>query len=129
MPRPTARGARARARSFNGGVGEGAKGNEGTSAAIKSTAGSITYNEWSFATDAGASIATIITSAGPEPVEISTETVGKTIDAAKIKGTGNDLVLDTTTFYKPTEAGAYPIVLATYEIVCSKYPEADGPRP
>src|SRR6185437_10918566 len=32
-------------KTFNGGVGEGAKGNEGTSAAIKSTAGSITYNE------------------------------------------------------------------------------------
>ena len=36
-------------KTFNGGVGEGAKGNEGTSAAIKSTTGSITYNEWSFA--------------------------------------------------------------------------------
>ena len=36
-------------KTFNGGVGEGAKGNEGTSAAIKSTPGAITYNEWSFA--------------------------------------------------------------------------------
>jgi phosphate transport system substrate-binding protein len=24
-----------------------------------------------------------------------------------------------------TQAGAYPIVLATYELVCSKYPDAD----
>ena len=30
-------------KSFAGGVGEGAKGNEGTSAAIKSTPGSVTY--------------------------------------------------------------------------------------
>jgi phosphate transport system substrate-binding protein len=110
---------------FVGGVGEGAKGNEGTSAAIKSTEGSITYNEWSFATSQGLKMASIITSAGPDPVEISTDTVGKTIEGAKVKGTGNDLVLDTTTFYKPTATGAYPIVLATYEIVCSKYTDAD----
>lgn len=36
-------------KTFKGGVGEGAKGNDGTSAAVKSTEGSITYNEWSFA--------------------------------------------------------------------------------
>ena len=59
-------------KTFNGGVGEGAKGNEGTSAAIKSTEGSITYNEWSFATAQNLTIASIVTSAGPDPVEIST---------------------------------------------------------
>ena len=111
-------------KTFNGGVGEGAKGNEGTSAAIKSTPGSITYNEWSFAKAQGLQIADVVTSAGSTPVSISTESVGKTIAGAKIKGTGNDLVLDTSSFYKPTDAGAYPIVLATYEIVCSKYPDA-----
>ncbi len=110
---------------FAGGVGEGAKGNEGTSAAIKTTEGSITYNEWSFATAQKLAIASIVTSAGPDPVEITSETVGKTIEGAKVKGAGNDLVLDTTTFYKPTAAGSYPIVLATYEIVCSKYPDAE----
>jgi phosphate transport system substrate-binding protein len=112
-------------KTFNGGVGEGAKGNEGTSAAIKSTEGAITYNEWSFATAQGLKIASIVTSAGPDPVEITPETVGKTIAGAKVKGTGNDLVLDTSTFYKPTATGSYPIVLATYEIVCSKYADAD----
>ena len=112
-------------KAFNGGVGEGAKGNEGTSAAIKNTPGSITYNEWSFAQAQGLSTAEVVTSAGPEPVAISTDTVGKTISGARIKGEGNDLVLDTVSFYKPTETGAYPIVLATYEIVCSKYPEAE----
>ena len=112
-------------KTFNGGVGEGAKGNEGTSAAIKNTDGSITYNEWSFATAQNLKIASIVTSAGPDPVAISPETVGKTIESAKVKGSGNDLVLDTTSFYKPTQTGAYPIVLATYEIVCSKYADAD----
>ena len=112
-------------KSFAGGVGEGAKGNEGTSAAIASTPGSITYNEWSFAKAQNLSIAKIITSAGPEPVELSTETAGKAIDGVKFKGEGNDLVLDTTSFYMPTEPGSYPIMLAAYEIVCSQYPDAE----
>ncbi len=112
-------------KSFAGGVGEGAQGNEGTSAAIKSTPGSITYNEWSFAKSQNLQMAQIITTAGPEPVELSVDSVGKSIDGVKVKGEGNDLVLDTTSFYRPTEPGAYPIVLATYELVCSKYPQAD----
>lgn len=112
-------------KSFAGGVGEGAKGNEGTSAAIKATPGSITYNEWSFAKAQGLSVAKVVTSAGPEPVELNTDSAGKAIDAVKFKGEGNDLVLDTASFYKPTEAGSYPIMLATYEIVCSKYPDAE----
>ena len=36
-------------KTFNGGVGEGAMGNDGTSAAVKRTEGAISYNEWSFA--------------------------------------------------------------------------------
>jgi phosphate transport system substrate-binding protein len=112
-------------KTFAGGVGEGAKGNEGTSAAIKSTPGSITYNEWSYAKSQGLSVAKVITSAGPDPVELTAETAGKAIDGVKIKGEGNDLVLDTSSFYKPTVAGSYPIMLGTYEIVCSKYADAD----
>jgi phosphate transport system substrate-binding protein len=112
-------------KSFAGGIGEGAKGNEGTSAAIKNTPGAITYNEWSFAKSQNLSVAKVITSAGPEPVELSTETAGKAIDGAKIKGEGNDLVLDTASFYLPTEPGSYPIVLAAYEIVCSKYSDPE----
>ena len=111
-------------KSFNGGVGEGAKGNDGTSAAIKNTPGSVTYNEWSFAQAQKLNVAKIVTSAGPEPVAISSDSVGKTIAGAKIKGQGNDLILDTLSFYKPTQSGAYPIVLATYEVVCSKYSDS-----
>jgi phosphate transport system substrate-binding protein len=112
-------------KTFNGGVGEGAKGNEGTSAAIKSTPGSITYNEWSFAKAQGLSFAEIITSAGPDPVALTVESAAKSIDDVKVKGQGNDLVLDTSSFYKPTEVGTYPIMLATYSLVCSKYPQGD----
>ena len=112
-------------KTFNGGVGEGAKGNEGTSAAIKTTPGSITYNEWSYAKTQDLAVAQIITSAGPDPVTLSVESAAKSIDDVKISGQGNDMVLDTSSFYMPSEAGAYPIMLATYSLVCSKYPAAD----
>jgi phosphate transport system substrate-binding protein len=109
---------------FAGGVGQAAMGNEGTSAALRATNGSITYNEWSFAVGHQLSMAQIVTSAGPDPVTITTESVGKTIAGATFAGQGNDLVVDTSSFYRPSQAGAYPIVLATYEIVCSKYPDS-----
>jgi phosphate transport system substrate-binding protein len=108
-------------KTFNGGVGEGAMGNDGTSAAVKRTEGAITYNEWSFALAQHLDTAKIITSAGPHPVVISADSVKKTIASAGIINRNNDLVLDTISFYRPNEPNAYPIVLATYEIVCSKY--------
>jgi len=40
------------------------------------------------------------------------------VSAAKQTGTGNDLKLKLD--YATKEAGAYPILLVTYEIVCSK---------
>lgn len=109
---------------FNGGFGESAVGNNGMATALQGTDGSITYSEWSFAVGKQLPMVQIITSAGPRPVSISADSVGKTIAGAKFapaSGQGNDLVLDTSSFAKPTEQGAYPIVSATYEIVCSKY--------
>ena len=111
-------------KTFNGGVGSGASGNAGTSAALKSTVGAITYNEYSYAIANKLSFAQIVTSAGSTPVAITAASVAATVNGATVKGTGNDLVLDTSTFYKPTSPAAYPIVLATYEIVCSKYSDA-----
>jgi phosphate transport system substrate-binding protein len=111
-------------KAFKGGVGTGEKGNEGTSAAVKNTEGAITYNELSFAMDEGLFAAEIKTPASRKsrrPVRIGTDSVGKTIAGAKVVGQGNDLVLDLSSFYNPTEDDVYPIVLATYEIVCSKY--------
>jgi phosphate transport system substrate-binding protein len=108
-------------KKFNGGVGEGARGNDGAAAAVKTTEGSITYIEWSFAQAQHLDMAKIVTTAGPEPVAISPETVGRTISSAWFVRNGTDLALDTISFYRPNQTGSYPIVLATYEIVCSKY--------
>jgi phosphate transport system substrate-binding protein len=111
-------------KKFNGGVGEGARGSDGAAAAVKSTEGSISYIEWSFAQAQQLNTAKVITTAGPEPVAVSPETVGKTISSAWFMRKGNDLALDTISFYRPNQPGSYPIVLATYEIVCSKYQDA-----
>lgn len=108
---------------FNGGVGEGAAGSDGVAGAVAGAEGSITYVEWSFALAQHLNVARVITSAGPEPVGIDTASVGKTISAAWFIREGNDLAFDTISFYRPNQTGAYPIVLATYEIVCSKYPD------
>ena len=115
-------------KTFNGGVGTGAAGNNGTSAAVKATEGAISYNELSFALQQGLFAAEIKTPASRRslrPVRIGTDTVGKTIRGAKIIGNGNDLVLDISSFYNPAQPDVYPIVLATYEIVCSKYPNPE----
>jgi phosphate transport system substrate-binding protein len=113
-------------KAFKGNVGTGAKGNDGTSAAVKNTEGAITYNELSFAMDEGLYAAEIKTPASRKsrrPVRIGTDSVGKTIAGAKFVGKGNDLVLDLSSFYNPSQEDVYPIVMATYEIVCSKYPD------
>lgn len=115
-------------KAFNGGVGTGAVGNTGIAAAVKNTEGAIGYTELSYALQQGLFAAEIKTPASRRslrPVRIGTDTVGKTIKGARITGAGNDLVLDLSSFYNPAQPDVYPIVLATYEIVCNKYPTFD----
>jgi phosphate transport system substrate-binding protein len=110
-------------KTFQGGAGQGATGNQGTSAMVKNTEGAISYNEWSFAMDQGLAAADIKTPAGI--VHIGDDWVGKTIDGAKISAQGNDIVLDLSSIYSTTEKGVDPIILASYEMVCSKYPDPE----
>jgi phosphate transport system substrate-binding protein len=97
--------------------GTGAAKSDGVASQVKGTAGTISYVELSFAQNSGLTMAKIKNGAG-EYTELTGESAGKTIAGAKVSGTGNDLKLDID--YNTTEAGAYPIVLVTYEIVCSK---------
>ncbi|AEV88849.1 phosphate ABC transporter substrate-binding protein [Actinoplanes sp. SE50] len=101
--------------------GTGAKGSDGIAAKLKSTPNTISYVELSFAENSDLQKAKIKNGAG-EYVELTGDAAGKTIEGAKVTGKGNDLKLDID--YKTATAGAYPIVLATYEIVCSKYADA-----
>ncbi|MEV4544947.1 phosphate ABC transporter substrate-binding protein PstS [Micromonospora echinaurantiaca] len=102
--------------------GTGAKGSDGVASRVKGADGTIGYMEWSFAENAGLGIAKIGNGAG-EFAELTAESAGKTIAGAEVVGQGDDLKMKID--YNTKEAGAYPIVLVTYEIVCSKGLAAD----
>jgi phosphate transport system substrate-binding protein len=104
-------------KKWNGPVGEGKPQNAGVASATKTQEGSISYLEWSYITQNKLGMAQIDTGSGP--VALTPETVGKSVSTAKQVGTGNDLSLKLD--YATKEPGAYPIILVTYEIVCSKY--------
>lgn len=97
--------------------GQGAKGSDGIAQAVKGAEGSISYVELSFAENSGLAKAKVANGSG-EFVELTPESAAKTLDAAKVAGTGNDLKLSID--YTTSAAGAYPIVLVTYEITCEK---------
>jgi phosphate transport system substrate-binding protein len=102
--------------------GQAEKGSDGIAAAVKKAPGAIGYVEWSFAKANTLSTAKIQNGNG-EYTALTGEAAGKTIAGAKVTGTGDDLKLSID--YTTKEAGAYPIVLVTYEIVCSKGTAAD----
>jgi phosphate transport system substrate-binding protein len=103
---------------FQGGVGEGAQKSAGVIQAVQATPGAIGYVEKGFADQAGVPYAEIDNGSGA--AALNDASAGKAINAAKFAGSGNDLELDLKSLYSTKEPGAYPLVLATYEIVCSK---------
>lgn len=103
------------------GKGEGKEKSAGVATAVKGQDGGITYVELSYAQQNQLSMAQIDNGSGP--VELTADSVGKTVATAKQTGTGNNLALKID--YATKEAGAYPIVLVTYEVVCSKYADAE----
>lgn len=90
---------------------------DGVATKVKSTPNTISYIEMSFAENQSLQTAKIKNGAG-EYAELSAENAGKTFENAEIKGTDGDLALAID--YSTKTPGAYPIVLVTYEIACSK---------
>lgn len=107
-------------KKWSGSVGEGKKGSDGVQQGIQSTDGSLGYVEWSFAQDGGLQQAKVDNGGGA--VALSAQSAGKAVAAAKITGTGDDLTLKLD--YATKVTGAYPIILVTYEVVCTKYADA-----
>ncbi|MEV4539932.1 phosphate ABC transporter substrate-binding protein PstS [Asanoa sp. NPDC049518] len=102
--------------------GTGSKGSDGVATSVKGAEGTIGYMEWSYAENGGLSKAKIANGAG-EFTELTADAAGKTIAGAEVTGTGDDLKMKID--YATKTPGAYPIVLVTYEIVCSKGTPAD----
>jgi phosphate transport system substrate-binding protein len=110
-------------KEFQGGAGEGAQKSSGVVQAIQATPGSIGYVEKSPAAAAGLKNAEIDSGAGA--VALTDDSTKQAVAAAKFKAEGMDLTLDLNALYASKEAGSYPLMLATYEIVCSKGYDAD----
>ncbi len=106
------------------GKGEGKEKSTGVVQGASTTEGGLTYVEWSFARDAKLGIAQVDNGGGA--VSLNAESVAKAVGTAKQKGTGTDLALELD--YATKEPGAYPVILVTYEIVCSKGLPADKTR-
>ncbi len=98
-------------------AGQGKAKSQGVAAAIAAVDGGVGYDEFSFAVSSGLSTASVDNGGGA--VELSKDTASAAANAAKVVGTGSDLSLQID--YATKTAGAYPIILVTYEIVCTKY--------
>lgn len=98
--------------------GSGQAKSQGVAQAIQSTEGAIGYDEYSFAVNDSLSTAKIDNGGGA--VAVDKTTAAAAAAAATVKSSGkNDLSLSLD--YATKAAGAYPIILVTYEIVCTKY--------
>lgn len=98
-------------------AGESNKGTSGVVSTTTSTEGAITYADASAVGDLGK----VKVKSGEEYVELSPEAAAKTVEVSeKVGGMhANDMSLDINR--TPEEAGAYPVVLVSYHIVCSQY--------
>ncbi len=101
-------------------AGQGKAKSQGVADAIAQTDGSIGYVEYSFAVASSLSTASIDNGGGA--VELSKDSAAAAAGAAKVVGTGDDLSLKID--YTTKAAGAYPLILVTYEIACTKYSDA-----
>ncbi len=107
-------------KSFPTAVGAGANKSTGVADQVAATNGAITYVESGFAKEResqGVRIANVDFGAGA--VELNADSVNAALAKVAFSGEGNDLVVDSSALYAQKDAGAYPLVLTTYEIVCS----------
>ncbi|MFH0411658.1 phosphate ABC transporter substrate-binding protein PstS [Corynebacterium sp. L4756] len=101
--------------NFPTAVGEGAQGSSGVATQVQQIDGGITYVEHSHAADSGLGIANI--DFGQGPTELNEETVGQALESMEFTTEGHNMVVDSEALYG-SDAG-YPLILTTYEIVCS----------
>ncbi|MGW4945157.1 phosphate ABC transporter substrate-binding protein PstS [Actinoplanes sp. NPDC004185] len=95
--------------------GSAQRGSNGVASTVARTDGAIGYVEASYARFHNLAVARVRNGAG-EFTALTDEAAGRTVAAAAVTGTGSDLRLAVD--YRTAAAGAYPIVLVTYEVVC-----------
>ncbi|MFI7547799.1 phosphate ABC transporter substrate-binding protein PstS [Actinoplanes sp. NPDC049599] len=95
--------------------GTGRRGSNGVASTVARTDGAIGYVEASYARFHDLAVARVRNGAG-EFATLTDEAAGRTVAAAGVTGAGGDLRLAVD--HRTAVAGAYPIVLVTYEVVC-----------
>ncbi|GGC73412.1 phosphate ABC transporter substrate-binding protein PstS [Hoyosella rhizosphaerae] len=104
---------------FTGGIGSGFRGNEGVSQAVAAARGSVSYIEMAYVEQNG--LQSVKIDSGSGPVALSVDNATNAIAQAEFASTGDgDLTLDLGSVYGASGADEYPLVLATYEIVCGQ---------
>ena len=106
-------------------VGQGAKGTSGVISTIDQADGTIGYADLSQAGGMG----TVAVKVGDSYTEISADAASKAVADSTLDETvpgANRVVLDIN--HKTTAAGAYPIVLVSYDIACPVYKDANTAR-
>jgi phosphate transport system substrate-binding protein len=101
--------------------GQGAKDSAALVQTVKGTDGAIGYVDGPDATKNSLKPAALDTGSGA--VQLTPETVGKAVDAATVTVDGQDITVKIN--YGLKDAGAYPAILATYEITCTAGLPAD----
>ena len=110
-------------KQFPDAVGEGANGSSGVADQVASIDGAITYVEAGFADQKeGEGVKKAKIDFGHGPVELSTESVNKALENLEFKETDSEhnMVVDSEALFSSDNEGAYPLILTTYNIVCSK---------
>ena len=100
-------------KAFPSEVGTGANGSSGVASEVAATEGAITYVEAGFA-EKKANI-----DFGSGPVELTDEAVAAALDSMEFTTEGHNMAVDAEALFSSDAEGAYPLVLTTYEIVCS----------
>jgi len=103
-------------------AGQGAQGTSGVIQTVKAAEGTIGYADASQAGDLG----TVAVKVGDEYVPYSAEAAAKVIDASPEddSATGDNRVVIKIN-HATTEAGAYPVVLVSYDVACPAYDSAE----
>ena len=105
---------------WQGKTGQGKAKSQGIQQAVQSTEGGIGYLEWSYAVSGNLTYVQVNNGGGS--VELTADTAGAAVAQATVVGVGNDLTLKLN--YTTKDPNSYPIILVTYEIVCTKYSNA-----
>ena len=102
-------------------MGQGKTGSQGIQQGVTSTANSISYDEFSYT----GGVQTAAVDSGSGAVKLTAKSAGLAVAAATAAPNGNPGDLTLKLDYTTKASGAYPILLVTYEIVCSKYKDAN----